>query len=283
MKPLDPIIMKSETVPFEGRTAGSPRGRSPFRLSLLLLLALPLLAGCRSTPTFMVLEADPLLEYAEGRFEAEKWADAIQALDRFLFAYPGHERTPEARMLLARAHFAQEEFITSAAEFERILQRFPSHGLVPEASLGICQSFAALAPVSQRDQGYTQRAVDACRDTMNEFPGMNVAEQARDLQREMINRLAQREYEEGLFYERRGLFDSAIGIYQELVDFYPQTVWAPRGFLALYRSYLAINWQQEAEQAKSRLLSNYPDSPEAAELRGPGEGSTGSGGTSRER
>jgi outer membrane protein assembly factor BamD len=213
------------------------------------------------------MDADALYGFAMERVEQEEWNDAIPSLERFLFSYPGDARQPEARMALGRAHFAKREFITSAAEFDRFLQRYPNHGLAPEASLERCRSYVELSPVSQRDQSYTERAVDACRETINEFPGLSVADSARTLQRQMIERLAEREYQDGFFYERRGLFDSAIIIYQDLVDFFPQTSWAPRGLHGLYRSYRAIRWDTEAEQVRDRLLLNYPDSPEAEILR----------------
>jgi outer membrane protein assembly factor BamD len=237
-------------------------------------LLLPLLlsgAGCASTPGFQGLEVDAAYERGVTSFEEGEWQDAIAAFDYLLLTFPGHERSPEARMYMAQAHFNDEEYITAAAEFGRILTMYPSHGLAPEASLWVCRSYEQLSPVSQRDQSYTERAVDACRETINEFPGMNVAEEARTIQRRMIERLAEREYEEGYWYERRGFHDQAIIVYQDLVDFYPQTSWAPKGFLGLYRSYLAINWNTEAEQVRSRLLANYPDSPEAQELRDGGD------------
>lgn len=243
----------------------------------VLLFYLVLIAGCVSTPRFVGMEADPLFSLGVERYEARDWSDAIQAFEQFLFAFPTDPRTADARIFMARAHFQRDEFITSAAEFERFLQLHPSHGLAPEASLGICRSYERLSPIPQRDQTYTQLAVDACRNTMNEFAGMNVAEEARDIQRRMIERLAQREYEDAFFYERRGLYDSAILKYQDLVDFFPQTSWAPRGFLGLYRSYRAIRWDAEAEQVRARLLANYPDSPEARRLREESGGETASG------
>jgi outer membrane protein assembly factor BamD len=245
-------------------TAPGPR-RAGLAGILLALLALG--AGCASTPSLDGLDADTIYQRAVEARDQGEWDEAIRAFDYFLLSFPGEERAAEARFNLAEAHFAKEEYITAAAEFARILTQHPSHGLVPQASLGVCRSYEQLAPVSQRDQSYTERAVDACRETINEFPGMTVAEEAREIQRTMIERLAQREYEEGHWYERRGLYDQAIIVYRDLVDFYPQTAWAPRGFLGLYRSYRAIEWNTEAEEVRGRLLANYPDSPEAQELR----------------
>jgi outer membrane protein assembly factor BamD len=238
------------------------------RGAFLAVLALGVLSGCASTPAWFGLDADPLYDLAMTKVEARDWNQSVLLLERFLVGYPGDPRAPEARMALAEVHFEKKEFLTAAAEYERFLQRHPSHGRAPTASLGVCRSYEALSPNPQRDQDFTRRAVDACRATFNEFPGMNVAEEARAIQIRMTDRLAEAWYQEALFYQRRNAHDSAILVFQDLVDFYPQTAFAPRGFLGLYRSYRAIGWDLEAEQTKNRLLTNYPDSPEAAELRG---------------
>lgn len=257
----------------------APRSSSLRRmLALLAGVWVFFLAGCASTAPWLTMDADALYAFAMERVEREDWNDAVASLERFLFAHPGDARQPEIRMALGRAHFARGEFITSAAEFDRFLQRFPGHGLAPEASLERCLSYVELSPISQRDQSYTERAVDACRETINEFPGLSVADSARVMQRQMIERLAEREYQDGFFYERRGLYDSAIIVYQDLVDFFPQTSWAPRGLHGLYRSYRAIRWDSEAEQVRERLLLNYPDSPAAELLRDRPDALAGSAG-----
>jgi outer membrane protein assembly factor BamD len=223
----------------------------------------------------MGMDGEELFAYAMEQYEDRDWDEAIDAFERLVASFPGHARSAEARIHLARAHFQKEEYITSAAEFERFLQRYPSHGLAPEASLGICRSYARLAPHPQRDQEYTRRAREACRATASEFQGMNVAQEADSLRVEMVQRLAERSYQEGRFYQRRNFHDSAILIFQDVVDFYPETEWAPQALLALFRSYEAIGWEEEARQARERLLFLYPDSEaaqEVAEARVNGDG-----------
>ena len=237
---------------------------------LLGLLLLFLVAGCGSGPAWAGMSGDQLFEFGVASYEDEDWDDAIGSFETLIFQNPSYERVPEARMYLARAHFGKEEFITAAAEFDRFLQRYPSHGLAPEASLGICRSYARLAPHPQRDQEFTERAVNACRTTAQEFEGMNVASEAREIQGRMFDRLAESLFLQGRHYQRRGFHDSAILYFQDLVDFYPQTRWAAQGFLALHRSYTSIGWEEEAERARQRLLENYPDSEAARELEGGG-------------
>jgi len=237
-----------------------------------VMLLVVVVSACRSAPPYQGLDADGVFEVGAQAFEEEDWDDARDALEHFLTTHAGHGRAAEARMLLARTYFERGDHLSAADEFQRFLQLHPSHGLAPEASLGICRSYVELAPHPQRDQQYTERARDACRNTRNEFEGMNVAEEAEELRARMTNRLAEREYQIGRFYQRRGAHDSAILIFQDLVDFFPESDWAPRGFLALYRSYRAIRWDEEAEEVRDRLLFLYPDSEAAQELRAEDDG-----------
>ncbi len=257
------IGVSGAAVPFPGEAVRARTRRGGLALFGLLVL---LLVGCGSGPAWAGMSGDALFEFGVAAYDDEDWDDAIGTFETLIFQNPSYERLPEARMYLARAHFGKEEFITSAAEFDRFLQRYPSHGLAPEASLGICRSYARLAPHPQRDQEYTQRAVDACRATRQEFEGMNVAEQARELQNQMFDRLAESLFLQGRHYQRRNFHDSAILYFQDLVDFYPQTRWAAEGLAALYRSYTAIGWSDEAQRARQRLLDNYPESEAAQEL-----------------
>lgn len=273
--------MKSEQSTDSFEPAGS-RGRvatrdlsARLRLSAAVVVAAFLVwaaAGCSSAPAYQGMEAPQIFELAQQALEEGEWNDAIDAFERLISAHPGFPRLDEARMGLAQAHFEKGEYVTAAAEFERFIIRYPSHGRVAEASLGICRSYAALSPHPQRDQEYTARARDACRQTRDEFQGMNVAEEAEEIRREMVEKLAESEYLAGRFYQRRDFHDSAIIYFQDVVDFYPETRWAPRAFLAMYRSYRAIGWDEEAEEARDRLLFLYPDSQPAAELRAEEDG-----------
>lgn len=242
--------------------------------ALLLVLAL---GACASASPYEGMTADQLFESAMESHEQEEWDDAIEAFELMTTTFPTDPRSDDVRFHLAMAYFEEGQYLTAASEFELFLSRYPSHGRAPEASLGVCRSYAELSPHPQRDQEYTQVAVDACRSTRNQYEGTTVAEEAEELRAEMVDRLAARLYQEGRFYQRRDLHDSAIMLFQDLVDFYPETDWAPRGFLALYRSYRAIQWDEEAAEARDRLYFLYPDSDAAAELRAEEDGGNGGG------
>ncbi len=174
-------------------------------------------------------------------------------------------------MYLARAYFNKKDYLTSVAEFSRILDRHPGHPLAAEASLGVCQAFAALSPHIQRDQGYTVQALNSCENTLADFPASPVAGTARDLRERMREKLAEKVFIAGDFYFKRKIYNSAILYFDKVLEDYPRTGMAAQALLRLYQSYVLLEWDTEAQEARDRLLRDYPDSEAARSIRGDGD------------
>jgi outer membrane protein assembly factor BamD (BamD/ComL family) len=96
--------------------------------------------------------------------------------------------------------------------------------------------------------------------------------EAETLRDQMREKLARKILIGGEFYFRRKLYDSGIIYFNDVLTSYPQTEAAAQALLFLYRSYTAISWDTEAEEAKARLLREFPDSEAATEVRTNGEG-----------
>jgi outer membrane protein assembly factor BamD len=225
------------------------------------------------------MEGDELFALAARAFDDEDWDEAAQAFERLIFTAPTYERLVEARMYLARAYYNKGEYITSVSEFTRIVDRHPGHEFAPEASLGICQSYVAQSPHVQRDQTITAQAWSACQNTAIDFGGTEVAARAEELRDQMEDKLARNIYEVGDFYFRRNLVPSGIIYFQDVLERYPRNKWSANALLRLYQSYTALEWDTEAEEAKERLLREFPDSEAAREIRvdGGGGGDGGEG------
>ena len=170
-------------------------------------------------------------------------------------------------MYLARSYYNKGEYITSVSEFTRILDRYPDNPLAGEASLGACKSFVAQSPNVQRDQTFTAQAWNACQNTYTDFQGTPVAEEAKALRDEMELKLAEKIYIGGQYYFRRKFYPSGIIYFNDVLDQYPRNKWAAFALLRLYQSYSALGWDPEAQEARERLLRDFPDSEAAEELR----------------
>ncbi|MFC1660100.1 outer membrane protein assembly factor BamD [Gemmatimonadota bacterium] len=243
---------------------------------------LALLGSCSSAPRYQGMDADQLYELGVREFESGDWDEAVRVFERLIFSDPTYSRMVESRLFLARAYFNKEEYITAVSEFTRILDRHPGHALAPEASLGVCRAFVELSPIVQRDQEYTVQALNACGNVVADFGASEVSLEAQTLLDQMVEKLARKVLSTGDYYFRRKYFDSALIYFNLLLEDYPRTEAASWALLRLYQSYSEIQWETEAEEARDRLLSEFPDSEAAREVRtagdgpGSGQGSPGS-------
>ncbi len=200
-------------------------------------------------------------------FEARQYARAVPLLERFAQQHLGDPRVPQARLTLGQAHMARRDYIMAAGEFQRLVADFPTHALAREARFGICEAYFRLSPRPPLDQEYTQAAIAHCESVAGLYPNTAEAEQAQEYVLEARHKLARKAYDNGMFYFRRRAFDAAVVYFTDVVEQYPDTALAPAALLQLVETYTRIGYTEEAEEARERLLREYPESPEARGLR----------------
>lgn len=69
--------------------------------------------------------------YAQNRYD-----EALNAYQRFLSSYAGHEMAPEAELGVAASQEALDDFASAAAGYEAFVQAHPNNSLMPQAVLG---------------------------------------------------------------------------------------------------------------------------------------------------
>jgi outer membrane protein assembly factor BamD len=242
-------------------------------LHALALATVTTLAACGGGASrYQGVEAAQLYQIATTEFEEGDHDNAIEALDRLLAVHGDWERIPEARLMLGDVYFDRGDYLTARAEYGRFLDRYAGHPMSADAALGICKSLAELAPKPQRDQVYTQEAMSSCRNVVVDFAGREQAAEAAMISNRLRLTLAEKDYMNADFYFRRRMYDSAIKYYEFVVNLYPESEFAPQALLGLYLSNQAIGYDDLAEEARERLLLEYPDSEAAAEVRTDEEG-----------
>jgi outer membrane protein assembly factor BamD len=226
-----------------------------------------LLVGCGGNDRYQGLDPEALYRTAQLEFEEGEYGNAIDALERLMVSYQSSERVPEARFLLARSYFEEGEYITARAEYQRFLDRYVGHELSAAASLGMCDSLAELAPNPQRDQSFTREAITVCGNVIVDYAGTPESLEAAEIRDTLRATLAEKEYLNARHYFRRKQFDPAIKYFEFVVNLYPESEFAPQALLGLYRSNEEIGYDDLAQEARDRLLREYPDSEAADELR----------------
>ena len=194
--------------------------------------------------------------------EQENWGDAAEAFEYVLFS-PGFNRAAEARLLLAEVHYSNRRYVESRSEYQRVIDRWPADTVAVRAALGVCRSLANLSPITQRDQAFTRQGRLACRQVAGDFAGTVMGLEAGRLADEMTLKLAERDYDTGRHYLRRGLLDSALLYFEEVASEYPETEWAPWALYRMIDAFGRIGYQRDVEATRDLLLDAYPDSEPA--------------------
>jgi outer membrane protein assembly factor BamD len=243
------------------------------RASVAPAALLVLLVGCGGGDPYQGMDPDALFRMAQSEVEEEDYGNAIDVLERLTLAFVDWPRIPEARLLLADAYFGDGEYLTARSEYQRFRDRFVGNPRTVDAALGECRSLAALAPHPQRDQAYTRDAITICGNVTIDYAGSPQATEAGQVRDSLRHTLAEKEYLTAAHYFRRKQYDPAILYYQFVVTLYPETEFAPQALLGLYRANGAIGYDDLAEEARTRLLQEYPDSDAAGEARAEGNDS----------
>lgn len=245
------------------RAAGRLRRRGP---APFLAAAIASAAACASTPAFAGWTAEQLQAHGEQAFAEENWGDAREAFEHLLLTFPGFPGVVDARFHLARTFFEDEQYVSAVSEFTRIVQSYPDHERAGEAWMGLCRSYAAMSPHPQRDQGYTQQARTTCDNVAVDYRDTPAGDSAAVVAAQMLDKLAARAFGEAQFYFRRDLYHAAELGFLQVLEAFPGTTSAPLALARLIDIYAQWGWDEEREESETRLLEDYPDSPEAQAL-----------------
>lgn len=231
-------------------------------------------AACSSGSQYSGWTEDQLYAHGQRAFDAGDWGEARRAFEQLVLAFPLFDHAVEARYYLARTFYEDEQYVSAVSEFTRIVQVYPDHERARDAWMGLCRSYAALSPHPERDQQFTIEAHNTCRNVASDFRGTPIGDSAMAVTREMRNKLGQKAFGEGQWYFRRELLESAELVFNQLLEQFSDTDAAPRALALLIEIYEEWGWDDQRDDARTRLLENYPDSPEARALGQAARGDT---------
>ena len=257
-------ILKTE---FLSKIMKSVLRRSGYPLALIMAWSV---SACGGGLPFPGLTVEEVYNLGVGALEEENWGDAARAFEEVLLS-TGFDRMPEARLQLADAHFGGSRYIAARTEYQRVIDRWPADTTAVHAALGVCRSLKELSPIPQRDQTFTRQAELTCGQVAAQFAGTVIGLRASELSDEMVNRLAERDYNTGSHYLKRGLIDSALLYYEQVVELFPDSEWAPWALYRMIEAFEMIGYVRDAETTQELLLGSYPESEPAQMLENGGQ------------
>lgn len=233
----------------------------PAAAALIVTLFLPACAVFRKEQPLT-----PEMAYVRGMqaYQARRYARAADLIKRWVDANAaGDPRMPAALLALGTSHVRIREHLTASSELLRLVTEYPTAPEQQEARYRLCEAYHALSPRAQLDQQYTETAGTYCASYAEYYPATPQADTARRWVTEMREKLAYKAYLTGMFYLRRNATDAAVIYFNDTARGFPDTPWAAASLARIVDAYTRIGYREEAEEARQRLLRDFPQSPEA--------------------
>jgi outer membrane protein assembly factor BamD len=200
-----------------------------------------------------------LLTRSRAQFRTGDFGAAQQNLRRLLFELPPNDSTlAEVHYLLAESQFQMGQFVEASHEFRLTADQFPGSVYAPLALLRAGDANMRLWRKPELDPTYGQTALAIYQDLAGRYPNSQAATRAQLHVRKLREWFADKTYKNGLFYFRRGAYDSGIIYFKDVVANYPDTPRAADALLRLADSYRVIGYREELQETCAHVRRFYP-------------------------
>jgi len=240
---------------------------SPFRI-FLLFSSLVLLSACASTEVSDTPTAEERFAMGMQEFEDENWLEAINEFEIIRLQYPGSAVSDSARYFTGLSRFNREEYLLASYEFNRLVTGGRSRDLADDAYYMYAQCYYRMSPKAELDQTATERAIDALQSFVEAYPNHPKATEVEKQVLELVNKLAEKEYETGILYEKMENRSAALIYFSTVVDRYYNTYVVDDAHAGKIRMLVELKRWDEAESSIAEFLEKYPDSPNRDEVQG---------------
>ena len=203
-----------------------------------------------------------LLARSRSQFRAGDFTDAQQNLRRVMFELSPNDSTlPEVHYLLAETQFQMGQFSEASVSFRQAADQFPGSAYAPLALLRAGDANMRLWRKPELDPSFGQTALAIYQDLAGRYPNSQAANRAQLHVRQLREWFADKTYKNGLFYFRRGAYDSGILYFKDVVANYADTPRAVDALLRLADSYRVIGYREELRETCAHMRRFYPQTP----------------------
>lgn len=235
--------------------------------SIAVFLIVFSFAACSSSVDTSQFTPEEYFNYVMQLYNEEDYELAVNEFQNIILQYPASSVSDDAQYYLGMTYFKRSQFLLAAYEFSKLIRNTPASPFVPESQFMLAESYYQLSPPYPLEQSYTKKAIEEFQAFIDFFPSNAKVEEAERKIKEMNDKLAEKEYNSALIYQKMEYEYAAMKYYTFVTESYHDTKYAP---LALYNKIkieLKKGLNSDALSDISIFLSRYPNDPNAKELQ----------------
>ena len=234
------------------------------------MISIPL-AGCgtgdiwdkffKKDESFVDEPADKL--YNQGLYLLNEKKDRKAAIKKFEEVDRQHPYSDWARkslLLSAYASYEAGDYDECISSANRYISLHPGSPDAAYAQYLVAVSYYDQIPDISRDQGRTEKAINALEEVIRKYPNSEYANTAKQKIEGGRDQLAGKEMAIGRYYMQKKDYTGAINRFKVVVIQYQTTRHVEEALARLTEAYMAIGIVGEAQTAAAVLGHNFPDS-----------------------
>ncbi len=235
---------------------------SSARTCLFAVALVTLLSACtdNDTPEYVERQVDEIYNKAVDQLEEREYVTAAALFDEVERQHPYSVWATKAQLMAGFAHYQANAYADAIIALDRFIQLHPGNRDIAYAYYLKALCYYEQISEVVRDQKATENALEMLQEVMRRFPKSNYARDARlkiDLTRD---HLAGKEMDIGRFYLKREHYLAAINRFRRVVVRYETTTHVPEALHRLVEAYTALGIVDEARKSAAVLGHNYPGS-----------------------
>lgn len=201
-----------------------------------------------------------LYNYAVDALEKEEYTIASTRFDEVERQHPYSTWAVKSQVMAAYSLYMANKYDEAVVALDRFIQLHPSNKDAPYAYYlkGLCY-YEQISDVG-RDQMMTQLALKTLNELSNRFPESQYTRDAKLKIELTYDHLAGKEMDIGRYYQGKAQYLAAINRFDSVVKQYQTTTHTPEALLRLVESYLALGLRAEAKKSAAVLGHNFPSS-----------------------
>ena len=236
------------------------RVRRPAAFLAAGLLAIGLAACASKKDAYVERPVEQIYNHAVDLLLDKKYLQAAKEFDEVERQHPYSVWATKAQLMAAYSDYQANKYDDAIIALDRFIQLNPSNRDVAYAYYMKALCYYEQITDVQRDAKMTEQAMKALEEVINRFPNSIYGRDARLKLDLTHDHLAGKEMEVGRFYLMRGDYLAAVNRFRTVVEKYQTTSHVPEALERLVECYLALGLKDEAERTAAVLGYNYPGS-----------------------
>ena len=183
---------------------------------------------------------------------------AIKEFDNLSLNHPFSSLAKKSEIMTAYSLYQNNEIEKSIGKLESFIEMNPKDEFTSYAYYLLAMNYYIQISKEGRDPVLSQKALNAFRLIMVEYPKSKYAKDAKLKIKFIMNSLARNELSIGKFYLRKNAPASSIKRFKGILQNYQKTSVIPETLYRLTEALLMIGLKQEAAKSNTLLKYNFP-------------------------